>query len=73
MDDVSVTIAFPTQRLAELFMGWMSDGGGEQYFYDVAAEHAGVYLDFTYQADKWLCRVREAGRVVDDDDPELFG
>lgn len=67
---ISVTIELPDERLAKLSLAWLADGG-DQGFYDLAADEAGVYLNFLYGERD--VRIHEAGLVVDDDDPELFG
>ncbi len=69
----TMTMIFPDEKIAKLFQAWMSDGGGEQYFYDVAADGAGVYLDFDYTSADRTCLVTIVGLVVDDDDPEVHG
>lgn len=72
MKNTPVTINFPTEELAKLFLGWLSDGGGEDYFYDVA-EQEGVYINFDYTGEARTCLVSISGMVVDDDDPEMHG
>ena len=53
MNEVSVTIAFPTEELARRFLAWLSDGSGEQDFMDAVKE----WLGFDYDMDKFFCRV----------------
>lgn len=53
---VSVTIEFPNEELAEEFLSWLCDGGGEWGFLDLP-HFPGLY--FEYDFPKFFARVKE--------------
>jgi hypothetical protein len=45
-----ILFRFDDDETAANFLGWLSDGGGEQDFMDCEEEARGVALDFDYHA-----------------------
>ena len=63
-----LTITFDSADLRDLFRGWLSDGGGEQDFFDVVAEDCNkkkapiTLLDSDYKGDHVYVRTWRPGR-----------
>ena len=74
MSDNTVTIEFPDKWMAQLFIGWLIEQDAYAEFYDIAKNDTGMHTTIERPAGKGLaCQVSITGRVVDDDDPEMYG
>jgi hypothetical protein len=54
-----VTFNFPDDVLKELFLAYMSDGGGDYQFISFIDETEGIVLDFKYRDDTVVVSVIE--------------
>lgn len=48
MEETIVSVVFPNKELADHFVGWMADGGGEDGMYDSTEYHLDTRLLFDY-------------------------
>lgn len=72
MNEVTLTIHFPDKATLKLFVAWMKLPDTYSDLYEMVAQETGMYTAFEKTPGSMECRVVITGRVVDDDDPDMF-
>lgn len=69
--DNNVIFSFPDQVMAKLFLEWLSSGEGEEMLEQWAEDYTGYHVNIAHQPSRQTIHIGYAGRIVDDDDPEM--